>query len=264
MLTELSSTQLVGTMNRTKSQTNRNILNRMSSYTCPTLGWLCLILLIAPLQAHEHPVQTHSNASTVLGQTVTSSTLIWETYDPNNMKQMQFAVEGGKYTTVDENYPIYVCRVTIDGMPTSGHTEKVQQKHVCVTLTSKRIVHTNFDVLMNKGHLGKVAWKTLSKFTVTAPLGAIRIFDNTYIARHRAERPHNAEGIESHSGADYNLGRLEIQGLGKVKVVEGDREKYYDTGDVLIETEPYRYELRDIKLDRLRTMKRENITELGE
>lgn len=236
------------------------------SFAAPSLGWLCLVLLqlITPLRAHEHPVQIHSNASTVLGQAVTSSTLIWETYDPNDVKQMQYAVDGGKYVTLEENYPIYVCRVIIDGMPTSGQTEKVLQKHVCVTPPSKRTVHTNFDVLMNKGHLGKIAWKTLSKFTVAAPLGAIRIFDNTYIARHRVERAPNAEGVESHNGADYNLGRLEIQGLGKVKVVEDGHEKHYDTGDVLIETEPYRYELRDIKLDRLRTMLRENITELGE
>lgn len=248
-------------MNRTKTQMNRSTI---SSRSCIFFGLLALMQLITPLRANEHPVLTHSNASTVLGQLVTSSTLIWETYDPKDVKQMQFAVDGGKYVTEDENYPIYVCRVTIDGMPTSGHTEKQQQKHVCVTALSKRNVHENFDVLMNKGHLGKIAWKHWRKFGV--PLGAIRIGDGTYIARHRAEHPVNAEGIESHHGADYSLGRLEIQGLGgigTIKVVHEDREKSYDTGDVLVEIEPYRYELSDIRLDRLRTSIRENLTELG-
>lgn len=210
-----------------------------------------------------HSVLTYKNASTLLGQLVTSSTLVWETYDPKDTNQMQYAVEGGKYISEDEHYPIYVCRVTIDGVPTSGHTEKVQQKHVCVAALSKRNTNENFDVLMNKGHLGKIAWKPWRKFNVGVPVGAIRIGDESYIGRHRAVHEVNAEGIETHRGADYNLGRLEAVGLGKIKVVEDTREKYYDEGELLVETEPYRYELRDIKLDRIRTNLRENSTELA-
>ncbi|KAM8712254.1 hypothetical protein ACLKA7_012729 [Drosophila subpalustris] len=236
------------------------------NWSCSLSLFGCLLALlhqITPLEGHVHSVQTYKNASTLLGQLVTSSTLVWETYDPRDTNQMQYAVEGAKYTSDEENYPIYVCRVTIDGVPTSGHTEKVKQVHVCVAALSKRKTNENFDVLMNKGHLGKVAWKPWRKFNVGVPVGAIRIGDDSYIGRHRAVQELNADGSEGHKGADYNLGRLEIVGLGKIKVVEGQREKYYDEGELLIETEPYRYELRDIKLDRIRTSLRENSTELA-
>ncbi|EDW74061.2 uncharacterized protein Dwil_GK21574 [Drosophila willistoni] len=223
---------------------------------------LMQLLLINPTEAAVHPVLTYKNASTQLGQMVTSSTLVWESYDAKDAKQLQFAVEGGKYITEDEHYAIYVCRVPIDGVHTSGHTEKVLQKHVCVASHYKHGKYEAFDVLMNKGHLGKIGWKHWRKFDAGVPVGAIRIGDDSFIGRHRASRQHNAEGGETHWGADFNLGRLEPVGLGKIKVIENEREKYYDDGEVLIETEPFRYELRDIKLDRIRTDIRENLTEL--
>lgn len=222
------------------------------------------------VNAAIHPVLTYSNASTQLGQLVTSSTLNWETYDPKDPKQLQYAVEGGKYITEDEHYPIYVCRVNIDGVPTSGQTEKVQQTHICAASHYKNLKYKNFDVLINRGHLGKVAWKPWRKFNAGVIVGSIRIGEDAYIARHKAARPAAQENAEAgehsmhHEGADYNLGRLELVGLGKVRVIENNQEKDYDQGEVLIETEPFRYELRDIKLDQIRLDIRDNVTDLGE
>ncbi|EDV98473.1 GH22655 [Drosophila grimshawi] len=244
---------------------------RQSSSPLMLIGCMLLGLLLqlaTPIGAHVHPVFTYKNASTQLGQLVTSDTLVWETYDPNSANQLQSAVEGGKYLTEDEHYPIYVCRVTIDGVPTSGHTEKRQQRHVCVAALYKHSINANFDVLLNKGHLGKIAWKRWRKYNIGVPIGAIRIADESYIARHRAtvHNPPTADGTQlttSHHGADYNLGRLDVFGLGKIKVVENEHEKTYEDGEVLVETEPIRYELRGIKLDSLRTSLTENITELA-
>lgn len=228
--------------------------------------WFLLMLVFGCLSLSEcavHQVFTYKNTSTSLGQLVTSSTLVWETYDSKDAKQLQYAVEGGKYVTEDEHYPIYVCRVTIDGVATSGHTEKVMQTQVCVAAHYKNSKYKNFDVLLNKGHLGKVSWRYWRKFMAGVPVGAIRTgsMEDAYIARHRV-MPSTHEGHPVH-GADYNLGRLEPVGLGKIKVIENDRERDYDEGEVLVETEPYRYELRDIRLDHLRLDTRENITELG-
>ncbi|XP_060660703.1 protein unzipped [Drosophila nasuta] len=247
-------------MSRTKNQTKRSTIRRMTSRSNTAIvGCLLTLLhLITPMQGLTHSVFTFTNASTSFGQLVTSSTLVWETYE--DPKQLQFAVEGGKFISEDEHYPIYVCRVVIDGVPTSGHTEKVQQKHVCVAALAKRSVNQHFDVLMNKGHLGKIAWKPWRKFNVGIPVGAIRVGDDTYVARHRAQ--HDTSDGAQH-GADYYLGRLEQVGLGKIKVVENGMEKYYDDGELLIETEPFRYELRDIKLDGGRITIRENSTELA-
>lgn len=230
-------------------------------YSCITLA---LFLFVTTSQAAVHSVLTYKNASTLLGQLVTSSTLVWETYEPKNPKQLQYAVEGGKYITEEEHYPIYVCRVNIDGVGTIGHTEKIQQTHECKAAHYKNMKYKNFDVLINKGHLGKVSWKHWRKFNVGVPVGAIRIGEDAYIARHKA--PHTesnaAEGGQQ-QGADYNLGRLDPVGLGKIKVMESNVDKDYDEGEVLVETEPFRYELKEIRLDQIRLDMRENITELG-
>lgn len=215
------------------------------------------------IEAAVHPVLTYKNTSTALGQLVTSSTLVWETYDAKNSNQLQYAVEGGKYISEEEHYPIYVCRVTIEGVTTSGHTEKIQQSHVCVAAHYKNKKYEHFDVLINKGHLGKVSWKQWRKFNLGVPVGAIRIGEDSYIARHKSTQQQNVQEGEVFQGADYNLGRLDPAGLGKIKAMESDREKDYDEGEVLVETEPFRYELRDIRLDQIRMDTRDNVTELG-
>ncbi|XP_065368242.1 protein unzipped [Calliphora vicina] len=225
---------------------------------------LALFLFVTSSQAAVHSVLTYKNASTLLGQLVTSSTLVWETYELKNPKQLQYAVEGGKYITEDEHYPIYVCRVNIDGVGTIGHTEKIQQSHECKAAHYKNMRYKVFDVLINKGHLGKVSWKHWRKFNVGVPVGAIRIGEDAYIGRHKAPQTENnaAEGGQQ-QGADFNLGRLDPVGLGKIKVMESNIEKDYDEGELLVETEPFRYELKDIKLDQIRLDIRENITELA-
>ncbi|XP_017148771.1 protein unzipped [Drosophila miranda] len=252
-------------MTKVRVHQHRSPISRMAA-SSSLITFACLLALghiMAPTEANVHPVLTHKNASSLLGQLVTSSTLVWESYDPKDASQLSFAVEGGKYITEDEHYPIYVCRVTIDGVHTSGHTEKILQRHTCVAAHYKHGKYDNFDVLMNKGHLGKVGWKHWRKFDAGVPVGAIRIGDDSFIGRHRATHQPNSEGIATHGGADFNLGRLDPLGLGKIMVIENDREKYYDDGEVLIETEPFRYELRDIKLDRIRTDLRQNLTELA-
>ncbi|XP_039481558.1 protein unzipped [Drosophila santomea] len=251
-------------MTKVRVQSQRSTIDRMTSTSC-FIGLGCFLVLVqtlAPAKAAEHSVFTHKNASSVLGQLVTSSTLVWESYEPKDATQLQFAVEGGKYVTEDEHYPMYVCRVPIDGIQVSGHTEKILQRHVCLAAHYKHGKYDNFDVLMNKGHLGKVGWRHWRKFDAGVPVGAIRIGDDSYIGRHRAPSQPNKDGVVTHWGADFNLGHLEPVGLGKIRVIEAEREKYYDDGEVLVETEPFRYELRDIKLDRLRTDIQENMTEL--
>ncbi|XP_075165667.1 beta-pore-forming protein unzipped [Haematobia irritans] len=220
---------------------------------------LMLLLRIEASEAAVHSVLTYKNTSTQLGQTVTSSTLLWETYDVKNSNQLQYAVEGGKYISEEEHYPIYVCRVTIEGVNTIGHTEKIQQAHVCVAAHYKNTKYDHFDVLINKGHLGKVSWKHWRKFNLGIPVGAIWIDQFSYIARHKS--PHS-EG-EHIKGADYNLGRLDPEGLGKIKAMEGDRQQDYDEGEVLIETEPFRYELKDIEIKTNQMTTAVNVTELA-
>lgn len=206
-------------------------------------------------------VHTYKQTSSQLGQKVTSSTLMWELYSAKDFSQMEYAIQGGKFITEDEHYPIYVCRVIIEGVHTSGHTEKQKQRQLCVVSYMKEVKkYDKFEVLVNKGHLGKIVWTPWRKFNAGVPIGAISVDDYSYIARRRI----NHQSVNDHMGADYTLGRLDpTLGLGKILVVEDQNEREYEDGEVLVETEPIRYELRDIVFDKLRTDERVNTTELA-
>lgn len=211
--------------------------------------------------ADASSARTYKQTSSQLGQQVTSSTLMWEQYSAKDLSQMEYAIQGGKFITEDEHYPIYVCRVTIEGVQTSGHTEKQKQRQLCVVSYLKEVKkYDKFEVLVNKGHFGKIIWKPWRKFNAGVPFGAISVDDYSYIGRRRI----NHQSVSEHMGADYTLGRFDpTLGLGKILVVEDEYEREYEDGEVLIEIEPIRYELREIVLDRIRLDERVNATELA-
>ncbi|XP_055908239.1 protein unzipped isoform X2 [Eupeodes corollae] len=211
--------------------------------------------------AEASGVLIYKQTSSQLGQKVTSSTLKWEQYSAKELNQMEYAIQGGKFVSEDEHYPIYVCRVIIEGVQTSGHTEKQKQSQVCVVSYMKIVKnYDKFEVLMNKGHLGKIIWQPWTKFNAGVPIGAISVDDYSYIGRRRI----NHQSLNDHMGADFNLGRLDpTVGLGKISVVEDQNEREYDDGEVLIEVEPIRYELKDIVLDKIRTDEQINTTALA-
>lgn len=111
--------------------------------------------------------------SKTLSQLVTSSTLVWQSYigDP---KQLEYAVPAAKFVSKDENYLEFVCRAPIEGIFTSGHTKKHQQRTVCIVSMHMEVrIHDQFDVLLNKGHGGKLIWKPWNKFSASIPPGAV-------------------------------------------------------------------------------------------
>lgn len=90
--------------------------------------------------------------------------------------------------------------------------------------------------------------------------------EDPYVARH-ISKAHSDPHHEHHHlimGQDYDLGRFDPkERLGKVIVNQGDREVEYNDGEILVETEPVRYELRQIKMDKFRTQIQRNTTELA-
>ncbi|XP_055853982.1 protein unzipped [Episyrphus balteatus] len=237
----------------------RRRCNHSLTFLLPTI--VTLLGAMAFQGADASVVHTYKQTSSQLGQKVTSSTLMWEQYSAKDLSQMEYAIQGGKYVSEDEHYPIYVCRVSIEGVQTSGHTEKQKQSQLCVVSYLKEVKkYDKFEVLVNKGHLGKIIWKPWRKFNAGVPIGAISVDDYSYIGRRRI----NHQSINDHMGADFTLGRFDpTLGLGKILVVEDQYEREYDDGEVLIETEPIRYELRDIVLDKIRTDERVNTTEMA-
>lgn len=251
-------------MNPTTKGTTRT--RHHSQRTSSRSAILLSVVILATLACQEvsalsSSVYTFKQSSSSLGQKVTSDTLSWKQYSPTETKQMEFAIKGGKFLSEDEHYPIYVCRVIIEGVETSGHTEKQKQSQLCVVSYMKEVKkYDKFELLVNKGHFGKIIWKAWNKFNGGVPIGAISVDEYSYVARRRI----NHQSINDHMGADYTLGRFDPSvGLGKILVVEDQNEREYDNGEVLIEIEPERYELSNIVLDRIRSDERVNTTELA-
>lgn len=119
--------------------------------------------------------------------------------------------------------------------------------------------YIQFDILVNKGKLGKVSWKKWKRYEDT-PDGAVSVNDYTFVARHKVK-----DG-DKKGGSQYDMGRLEVNSNnnGKIYVTDADsKEHHYLEGEVLVEVEPLRYELSDIELDKSKTDIKNNVTELG-
>lgn len=73
---------------------------------------------------------------------------------------------------------------------------------------------------------------------------------------------HHHSHYQNH--VDYIVGRFDPEVLlGRIFINVGDKEAAVDDGEILCETEPVRYELRDIKVDKWRRQDKTNNTELG-
>lgn len=89
--------------------------------------------------------------------------------------------------------------------------------------------------------------------------------DNYYVARTKP-RPSGSGQHHTHyqNHVDYVVGRFDPEELlGRIFVNVGDKEAAMDEGEILCETDPVRYELRDIKIDKWRRQDKTNTTELG-
>lgn len=130
---------------------------------------IAISCLIVSTLAATNVVQLYSKT----GQLVTSSTLGWQSYS-GDLKQLDYAVHAGKYVSEEENYPMYVCRAPIEGIFTTGHTQKHTQETVCVVSMHMDVrTHFAFDILINKGHGAKITWKPWSKYSAAIPTGAV-------------------------------------------------------------------------------------------
>lgn len=237
--------------------------SNMMAYVIYILLVILHNILFNGVEAATHSVSTYKKASLVLNQLITSSTLEWEPYKSSlesKPKQLEFAIQGSIYKTEEEHYPIYICRVNMDGVMRSGFTEKRGQKHVCMVAYLDTIKpYKQFDVLVNKGKLGKVSWKKWKRYEDT-PDGAVSVNDYTFVARHKVKEGDKVDGSE------FDMGRLEVtsNNNGKVYVTDSSSKvHHYMEGEVLVEVEPTQYELSDIEFDKIRTDIKQNVTELG-
>lgn len=132
-----------------------------------------LLLLMAPnALASKHMVQILNSTT---GQLVTSTTLEWQTFTADD-KQLRFAVEAGHFVVdAETQYPMFVCRLNIDGLMTVGHTTKpADDRWACVVAIYTSVKnHFNFEILVNIGGGAKLKWQPWNTHITSTPRGAV-------------------------------------------------------------------------------------------
>ncbi|XP_056648619.1 protein unzipped [Diorhabda sublineata] len=199
-----------------------------------------------------------------LEQFITSTTLEWIPY--NDKISLRNAVVAA-YQIVEEpknneaelsenetgeddltKRPVYVCRAKINSVWVSGQLRPT--KNVCVvSLYGKVTDYKEFDVLISIEDSAKLSWVHKDKYTLISQ-GAVTNGENvlrSFVAR-RAANSHDKEGSLSHYIGKFTPS----ENLGMFYVVDQNNiEIPYEDGELLIETEPISYELKNIKFARI-------------
>lgn len=139
--------------------------------------------------------------------------------------------------------PVYVCRAKFNSVWVSGQLRP--NKHVCVvSLYQKVTEYKQFDVLVSIEGSARLSWVHKDKYTLISQ-GAVTSGENilrSFVAR-RAANSHNKTGSLSHY-----VGKYTSENLGMFHVVDQNNiEIAYDNGEILVETEPISYELKNIR-----------------
>lgn len=144
----------------------------------PILAFV-IVGLLSTTRAATNVVLLYSQT----GQLVTSSTLGWQSYT-GDVSQLSFAVVAGNFVSDEENYIMYVCRGIIDGIYTTGQTQKHIKDTACIVSMHMEVhTHYKFDILINKGHGAKLTWKPWSKYTAAIPTGAVSAISAGHVSR---------------------------------------------------------------------------------
>lgn len=207
-------------------------------------------------------------------QTVTSSTLGWEKFN-GEKTQLQHAVKiynpsehprSKELLDSDQlSHASYVCRIQIEGIYCAGQTHMEDTSTICeASLQSDVRRHRMFEVLVNRNGGGKLKWQPWNKFRAEKFPGAVSAsngkVDEYYVARYKlGNHGHHHPYIVGNYDPLEKLGGRIYAPLPGGEPGRVEHEK----GDILVEIEPVQYELRNIRLNKLRTDIRKNTTILG-
>ncbi|XP_011694033.1 PREDICTED: protein unzipped [Wasmannia auropunctata] len=229
------------------------------------LGVLGCVLLL--LETTADSVYILSKTSEYGHQPLTSSTLKWlpvAHYNPSESKEI---VIGGveNVSDEDENYAnqaekletrrpaLYVCRAMHSGVWVAG-TQKEIEKNCTVTIHGAVRKYEKYELLENVDGAARISWVEWNKY-MQPHLGAVYVDKKDLVARHPAvakdmKKPRYTHYIGTLSPPD-NFGSI-------VYVNEDGKEGSAKSGELLVETEPNRYELSDVKFNwpRRRDVKR--------
>lgn len=132
-----------------------------------------LIVAVLQFALIIHASQKIASLYSSVNQLVTSSTLIWQTFN-GDIKDLEFAVQASKYVSESENYTQYICRASVEGIVVPGNTLNRDQRVVCVVSMHEDVrTHHSFEILLNRNLASNISWKPWNKYNATIPAGAV-------------------------------------------------------------------------------------------
>nr|XP_029730996.1 protein unzipped-like [Aedes albopictus] len=253
--------------------TRRRSSNSRSWNRCSTILSLALLTVGAALIGGSWAMTNSVFKAFSKDQTVTSSTLGWEKFN-GEKTQLQYAVTSynpaehpRSKELVDSDqlsHTSYVCRIQIEGIYCAGQTHMEESSTICTaSLQSDVRRHRTFEVLVNRNGGGKLKWQPWNKFRTEKFPGAVSAsngkVDDYYVARYKLVNHghHHPYIVGNYDPLEKLGGRIYAPLPGMQDTVE------HEKGDILVEIEPVKYELRNIKLNKLRTEIKKNTTILG-
>ncbi|KAL0104814.1 hypothetical protein PUN28_016449 [Cardiocondyla obscurior] len=189
-------------------------------------------------------------------QPLTSTTLKWlpvAHYNPSESKEI---VIGGveNVSEEDDNYAnqaekletrrpaLYVCRAMHSGVWVAG-TQKEKERTCTVTIHG--IVHSyeKYELLENVDGAARISWVQWNRYT-QPHVGAVYV-DKMLVARHEIPKE------KKNPRYTHYIGTLNsVESFGTIVYAnENGKEESAKYGELLVETEPIRYELSAVKLN---------------
>lgn len=197
-------------------------------------SWLTILLVVGVAECGQH----HASIKSQYGQLVTSSTLKW-THVNSGQTVTQEAVPSGT-----GNSDKFVCRAEHHGALLVGQTTQVGG-YCMVGFLTKLYKKHKYELLINVDRAARLEWKSYSKYA-GVPEGAVAGVDESstsaagendiFIGRHLG------------SSAQWLPGAVEVPrrsaNFGLMRVFDSHgRMSEHNSGDVLVEVEPERYEI---------------------
>ena len=176
---------------------------------------------------------TPAHIQSVYGQLVTSSTLTWQR-SGTGFELPEDSVPSGTGTGV-------VCRGRHHGTELVGKTELGRCR---VGFNNRLVSISSFYVLTQVPYASKLEWKRFARFA-KPPQGAVSGVDGNepmFIARRLGEKGVMDAAVIELAASTYGTGVLKV--YDEYGVVE------VDNGDILVELEPVRYELKLDEFDK--------------
>lgn len=188
-------------------------------------------------------------------QSLTSTTLKWlpvAHYNPNESKEIVIGGFENVSDGEDETYanqaekpetrPLYVCRAIHNGVWVAG-MQRNKEKVCTVTMHGVVQSYEKYELLENVDGAARIAWDHWDKY-LQPHLGAVYV-DKMLIARHMVPKDKKEPRYTHYIGSLNSF-----ENFGTISYANEDgKEENAKSGDLLVETEPIRYELSAVKLN---------------